>query len=532
MKDIKGAGGVKPSLLRNPVAWVQSVADRVSYQFLVCIFVTHHVLKGLVVGGGDEGLIGKPVEFLLGALHLPAGRLQAMVAVGGMAPWVLKPLIGVLSDTVPFWRYKKIPYLVFLTVLACASIANLGSGLVVTPVFIVGSLFFASLQVAGATLLVDAKQSEIAKEHAGLGPELVTFRETCMNSGMVLSGFIVGPLIAYYGPRAPYIVALPLSASVFLMAWGNWLQEERLPSEENRVNLRAIRQNPLLFGLGMLLVPLLLILGLSSVAFVAERSLTAIALATAVVVAAAYVLFIRPEISGPVVFYFLMRCCNLQITGALFYFFTDSPTAFPEGPHFSPLTYATAITTVAISGRMLGFMTARDLFSSWRYERTLLFAMPLVACTQLLLVPMLLRWNLVMGIPDQAWVLAWTFVDMVARGWRQFPFSIMLLQATPRGLEASTLALNTGVVNMGATLSSFFGAYVLHYFSVTPSGHEAESASFDYLWKAQCIAAVCPLLVLPLMPFLMPRQRQNEAIITDEPTSATHGSLASVYGWL
>ena len=83
----------------------------------------------------------------------------------------------------------------------------------------------------------------------------------------------------------------------------------------------------------------------------------------------------------------------------------------------------------------------------------------------------------------RCWVLVWTFLDMVARGWRHFPISIVLLQATPRGLEASSLALNTGAINMGTTVSHFFGGFALHLLDVRPSGQEDESFAFQGLWK-------------------------------------------------
>merc|ERR1719409_74256 len=235
-------------------------------------------------------------------------------------------------------------------------------------------------------------------------------------------------------------------------------------------------------------------------------------------------MLIRPEISGPVVFYFIFRCLNVHINAALFYFYTDAPEAFPEGPHLSPFFYVSIVTTVAIAGRMLGFMSAKDIFRNWHYSKVLYVTMPLTACIQLCFVPLLLRWNLSLGIPDKVWILTVTFFDMVARGWRHFPFSVMLLQATPRGLEASTLALNTGAANFGITLSTFFGGFLLHLMGVTPAGHVHESANFEGIWRAQVVVALLPLLALPLMPMLMPKRGQNEALINEHHESAIYGS--------
>lgn len=512
--------------VKSKVNWAKNLCDQISWQLVGSIFITHFVLKGIVAGGGDEGLIGKPVEFLLGALHVPASRLQALVSISTTAPWVLKPLIGFLSDTIPIGGYRKNSYIMVMTLMAVCAVFALGFGWANTQATIVVAVFFASLQVAGSTLLVDAKQSQVAKEHTNLGPELIAFRETCMNSGVAISVLILGPLIYYAGPRTPYLIALPLISLLLILPACNWLQESRLAPHENVIDLRMIRSNPHLFALGICLLPLLVALATGSLTGISERALFAIAVAASLFVLLGYGVAIRPEISRPVIFYFIMRCLNLQINGALFYFFTDPPSAFPGGPHFSPVFYVTAVTAIAVVGRMVGFVTAKSVFSHWRYDRALLAAVPMVAFTQLMLVPLILRWNLSIGIPDRVWVLVWAFCDMVVRAWRQFPLSLVLLHATPKGLEASTLALNTSAVNMGMVLSFYFGGFVLHMMQVRPTGHPAESDQFDSLWKVQAFAALLPLLSLPLLPVLMPRGTQVQALITVNPGSATHGAPA------
>lgn len=527
LTPLRPDAGAGSSWLKDPLNLTKALNGKLSWQYLASIAIAHHLLKGIVAGGGDEGLIGKPVEFLLGAQHVPAARLQALISVGATAPWVLKPLIGFLSDTVPILGYHKRYYLVLLAAIAAAAIASLAFHFALAPWTIVLCLFCASMQVAGTTLLVEAMLSQIAKQHSGLGPEIVSFKETCMNSGMIVSALIVGPVISYAGPRTPYLLALPLVLAVVAIPFGNWLQEQRLPPGEDGINLAPIKKNPFLFGLGVLLLPLLLMLACGSAMHISQHMLTCLAILATVTVVGGYWLLIRAEISKPMVFYFIFRCLNLQINGALFYFLTDLPAAFPEGPHFSPFFYITSITSVAIAGRMIGFMTGKDLFGKWEYKRAVWATVPVVACTQLMLVPFLLRWNVTMGIPDSVWVLTWTFFDMVARGWRQFPLSVMLMQTTPKGLEASSLALNTGAVNFGMTLSFFFGSYALHHFNVRPSGEFGESSAFANLWKVQICAALLPLLALPLSAFFLPNLRQVDTVITENPSSATHGAPIS-----
>lgn len=522
--DAKGVGAA--ALQWCPLStWAWSLRSKVPSGLLGSVCVTHFLLKGLMAGGGDEGLVGKPVEFLLGSMHVPAHELQGMITVGAVSPWVIKPLLGAISDIFPIYGYKKNPYMIIVTLIAVGAVINLGVGLMASKTAIVVSLFFISLQVASCTLLVDAKRSEVVKLQPSAGPDLVTFTEVGMNCGIVASALVTGPLIQHAGPRAPYFAALPIVIAPIALVFGNWLQDTRLEVGNRKPNFDVVRKNACLFGVGSLLLPLMLILATSSVAGLPQATIAVVAAVASLVVIGGYSLFIRPEISKPIMFYFIWRCLNVQLSGAFFYFFTDSPEAFPGGPNFSPVFYATVITVVAISGRMIGYMTARSLFGSWHYIRVLYLTMPLVCLAQLAFVPLLLRWNLLLGVPDVVWVLPCTFFDMLFRGWRHFPFSVLLLQATPKGLEASTMALNTGAANMGVTLSVFFGGFLMSSLNIMPAGHVDESAHFGRLWQAQVVAAFLPLLVMPLARYFLPQATQREGIICEHLGSATHGSV-------
>jgi len=81
------------------------------------VVCTNHLLKGFVAGGGDEGLVGKPIEFIFGGMGVSAARLQ-MLKAAAIAPWALKPVIALLSDAVPIGGYKKMPYVVIFTLLS------------------------------------------------------------------------------------------------------------------------------------------------------------------------------------------------------------------------------------------------------------------------------------------------------------------------------------------------------------------------------------------------------------------------------
>lgn len=514
------------SLTREPVKWVQSLSRSYSWKLLAMVFCTNHLLKGFVAGGGDEGLVGKPIEFLFGELGIPAGRLQMLKAVA-IAPWALKPVIALLSDAAPLWGYKRMPYVVITTVGALIGSAVLGLRMSTSVPAIVFSLFLIFLQISSVDLLVEAKQSEEVKLKAKLGPQFFTFTWLGINFGQVASVCLLGPLIHHFGPRLPYMIALPFIALVLWPTLANFLGERPVPVEERGLNIRMLRMHPVLCSLTVLIGTLILSLILGTFLLSREHIVVMAAL-FALVVLGSFLVFIRWEITGPVVFYFLLGLLSFNVEGALFYFYTNAPDRFPEGPHFTAYFYTTGIGAATFGGVMVGFITGSELFKSWSYRGILKVTILLRAATQLMLLPLLLRWNRFLGVPDAAWVVTVVAADSVVFAWRWIPKQVMGAHLTPRGMEATMLGLTAGTFNMAAILSSYFGGFLLHSYGVRPVGAVGESAALANLWKVQVLAAFAPCAVLFLLPALIPGKSQTEPLIEERPESATYRSAFEV----
>lgn len=252
--------------------------------------------------------------------------------------------------------------------------------------------------------------------------------------------------------------------------------------------------------------------------------MVSLSLVLATVVLLGFSAFIRKEIAGPVIFYFILGLVSMNIDGALFYFYTDSPQEFPSGPHFSAYFFTTGIGASTFLGIMVGFLTGGELFADWSYRNILNVTIALRALTQLAMVPVLLRWTAVVGIPDSIWVLAVTAVDNVFMAWRWIPKQVMGAHLTPKGVEATAVGLNAGTYNMATILSSYIGGALLNFLGVVPVGRAGESRSFDKLWQAQVLVALAPCTVLFIVPLLVPSKRQTEPLLLEQLDSATHGS--------
>jgi MFS family permease len=487
------------------------------------VVCTNHLLKGFVAGGGDEGLVGKPIEFIFGAMGVSAARLQ-MLKAAAIAPWALKPVIALLSDAVPIWGYKKMPYVIIFTLLGLVGTVVLGLGIATSVPVIVASLFLIFLQVSSIDLLVEAKQSEEVKQKSKLGPQFFTFTWLGINIGQVLGVVLVGLLIHYAGPRLPYLVAFPFMALVLWPTLSKFLGERPIPYEERAGYLPLIQKHPVLCSL-TLLIGFLIINLIVGTFFLSEGELLVLSLVFATLVMMGFLIFIRPEIMGPVVFYFMLGLFSFNIDGALFYFYTDTPEQYPEGPHFSAWFYTSGLGATIFLGIMAGFISGSEIFKNWSYRGILKVTVMLRAITQLCLVPLLCRWNLIFGIPDHLWVLVVTFADTMVFAWRWIPKQVMGAHLTPRGVEATMLGLNAGTFNMAMILSSYCGGYVLHRFGVRPGGQVGDGAMFEHLWMCQVVAALAPCTLLFAMPAFIPAKIQTEPLLVERPDSATHGSM-------
>merc|ERR1719295_746026 len=86
------------------------------------------------------------------------------------------------------------------------------------------------------------------------------------------------------------------------------------------------------------------------------------------------------------------------------------------------------------------------------------------------------------GIPDEFFVLgASVLTDMVKQ--RQFiPGIVIISQVCPKGMEAIMYSLLAGCHNLGSTVATTGGAFVLELLECRPSGRLNETDEFKNLW--------------------------------------------------
>ena len=134
-------------------AWIRLLCDNFGAPFVVMVIFGEHLLKGLLGGGGSGGfLVIEGIAYL--KLQVGASTKSVLQAVSSSA-WSLKPMYGLISDTLTIHGYRRTPWIVVTAVLACAgylTIFHFGQGL---PASMACVCFFAAkMQLSWTDLMV------------------------------------------------------------------------------------------------------------------------------------------------------------------------------------------------------------------------------------------------------------------------------------------------------------------------------------------------------------------------------------------
>lgn len=168
---------------------------------------------------GAVGLARLATSFYLkDSLGLSPSQVAALMGVA-MSPWILKPLYGLLSDTVPVAGYRRRPYLLLSGLLGCG--AWLGMALwaptagLATLWMVLGSLAVAVGDVIVDSLVVERVHGS---DWAGTGTlQSLTWGATAL--GSLLTAYLGGALLAHYPPQVVFGLTALLPLFIALAAW-------------------------------------------------------------------------------------------------------------------------------------------------------------------------------------------------------------------------------------------------------------------------------------------------------------------------
>jgi len=505
----------------GPIGWINNLADEVGYKLLVMLFFVQHILKGFVTS-----FSGAAVPYLYKSYSVAGPQVQIYSSVAKL-PWAVKPVIGLISDVYPIFGYNKAPYVLLSTLggligMSCIGLLPHDS---LMPSGIATCLFFASLQLSSCDLLSEAKYAEKMKQKPAVGPTLLSYVWFGVNVAGLFATLLSGVVVERSGPKVPFVVSILPCAAVLLPVCMGFFEEKKQTSDD----IARVRQKFWEQGETSLLCMLMLtgtaVLSFCGLVFQSVRINAIAAVVVGAIVLVSYSLVLSPIIAKVNAFALIQTSLAFSIGGATFYFYTDTPEQFPEGPHFSPFFYNSVMGAMAVVFSLFGIWAYNSYMKGWKYRELLMIANVVYCVVSMLDVVFFLRLNKRIGLSDHVFVLGAAVIESTVMQWMWMPQVVMLAYLCPTGMEATMYALPAGCHNLGNSIASNLGALMLEMLSVVPTGAKNESKQFEKLWVASLIASVLPTLTILLLFKLIPDARQDENLVGDAEYDATSGSL-------
>ncbi|KAK6929943.1 Biopterin transporter family [Dillenia turbinata] len=413
---------------------------------------------------GVLGLSKLAVSFYLkDDLHLDPAE-TAVISGFSALPWLVKPLYGFISDSIPLFGYRRRSYLVLSGLLGALSWALMAT-------FVDGKysaafcLLLSSLSVAFSDVVVDSMVVERARgESQSMSGSLQSLCWGSSAFGGIVSSYFSGSLVDAYGVRFVFgvtaLVPLITSAVAVLVKEKPMVGQARGPYISSTTNTftESAKQN--VFQL-----------------WDAVR---------------------EPNVFLPTLFVFLWQATP-QSDSAMFFFTTNKLRFMPE--FLGRVKLVTSVASLIGVGLYNGFLKnvpMRKIFLVTAIIGTAL------GMTQVLLVTGL---NRHLGISDEWFAIGDNLIITVLGQASFMPVLVLAARICPEGMEATLFATLMSISNGGSVLGGLIGAGLTQLFGVTKD-------NFNNLASLIILCNLSSLLPLPLL-HLLPR---------DNPDAYTKGS--------
>ncbi len=375
--------------------------------------------------------------FLKDELGLSPAEVAAMMGVVSL-PWVIKPVFGFLSDSLPIFGYRRRSYLIISSILGCGAWAAMGtvvhSALAATVTITLCSLAIAVSDVIVDSIVVERIRDESQADTGSL--QALCWATTAL--GGLVTAYLSGFLLEHLSIRNIFLITASFPLLVLITA--TLIEDARMMMPQD-------------FG-------------------AAKAQLQKIRVAIS-----------QKTIWLPVLFVFLWQAT--PSSDSAFFFFTTNDLGF--GPEFLGrvrlVTSIASLIGVWVFQRFLKAVPLRQIFL-WS---TLISVV--LGLTSLILVT---HANRALGIADQWFSLGDSLILTVMGQIAFMPVLILAAQLCPPGVEATMFAILMSICNLAGILSHESGALLTHWLGVTDS-------NFDNLWQLVLITNLATLLPLPML---------------------------------
>ena len=201
-------------------------------------------------------------------------------------------------------------------------------------------------------------------------------------------------------------------------------------------------------------------------------------------------------------------------------------------PEFSASFYFTAVGLLDSACALLGTGLFNTLMRDWTYVKALNVSMVMLVMGHTLDILMYQRWNRVVGIPDELFMLGKASIQGTVYMMNFLPTTLLISKICPDGVETTTYAMLAGVSNFGQQVAAYGGSFVLAPFGLDGIDGNCDEGccigegctcdngcdDFHNMWRLSVLGTLMPLLTIGLNYALVPQISMSAGIAVDPVT--------------
>jgi folate/biopterin transporter len=418
---------------------------------------------------GILGLARLAVSFFLkDDLGLSPAEVAALMGVVSL-PWVIKPLFGFLSDSLPIFGYRRRSYLLMSSILGCVAWLSLGT-LVHTAwaamiVITLSSLALAVSDVIADSVVVERIRGESQSDAGAL--QSLCWATTAL--GGLVTAYLSGFLLEHLSIRTIFWVTATFPLLVAITA---------AIIDDPKVEM------PKGFG-------------------AAKAHLKQIRGAIA-----------QKQIWLPVTFVFFWQAT--PSSDSAFFFFSTNELGF--GPEF--LGRVRLVSSIA---SLVGVWFFQRYLKTIPLRRIFLWSTIISAVLGMTTLILVTHANRSLGIDDQWFSLGDSLILTVMGQIAFMPVLILAAQLCPAGVEATMFAILMSICNLAGILSHESGALLTHWMGITDT-------NFEWLWLLVLVTNLATLLPLSMLRWVpdscaIATHQESEQESTPESVAMLAGTM-------
>ncbi len=415
---------------------------------------------------GILGLARLAVSFFLkDELGLNPAQLSALLGIVTL-PWIIKPLFGFMSDSLPIFGYRRRPYLILSGILGAISWVSLAT-VVHTAIGATVAITLGTLSVAVSDVIVDSLVVERARgESQAQAGSLQSLSWGTVALGGLISAYFSGMLLEHFTTRTVFWITALFPILVSAVAW---LIAESPVSQTGEKNNSSNH---------------------STIKHQLEQLRKAIT---------------QKSIWLPTAFLFIFLAT--PSADSAFFFFTTNEL------HFQPEFLGRVHLVTSVAG-LVGVWIFQNFLKTVPFRVIFGWSTVLSAALGMSILLLVTHTNRTLGIDDHWFSLSDSLILTLMGQIAYMPVLVLAARLCPPGVEATLFAVLMSVVNLARVVSQELGAVLTHWLGITET-------NFDALWLLVIITNLSRLLPLPFLKWLPTAGSQTQPPL--QPASAKDG---------